>query len=134
LPSGGKLPFNYQVMAGKKILFVDDEPEMCFMVSNIFKHYGLDVMTAETVEVALDMVEGIPLDAIVLDVNLSGEDGLEFMKFLHMNNPDVPIILYTGMQHDDEVIEKALQQGARQYIRKGGPLDELVQAVQSLSK
>ncbi len=119
-------------MAGKKILFVDDEPEMCFMVSNIFRHHGFEVMTAENVDVALDLADGIPLDVIVLDVNLSGEDGLKFMSYLHRNHPDVPIILYTGMQHDDDVIKQALQQGARQYLRKGGPLDELVQAVQQV--
>jgi DNA-binding response OmpR family regulator len=121
-------------MSRKKILFVDDEPEMCFMVSNIFQQHGYDVMTAENIDVALDLVDGVPLDAIVLDVNLSGENGLEFMTFLHRNHPDVPIILYTGMQHDDEVIEKALSQGARKYLRKGGPLDELIQAVQSVSE
>lgn len=109
-------------MAGKKLLFVDDEPEMCFMVSNIFKHHGYEVITAETIDVALDMADGLPLDVIVLDVNLGGEDGLEFMTFLHRNHPDVPIILYTGMQHDDDVIQKALRQGARQYLRKGGPI------------
>lgn len=121
-------------MARKKILFVDDEPEMCFMVSNILRFHGCDVMTAENIDVALDLVEGIPLDAIILDVNLSGENGLEFMKILHRNNPDVPIILYTGMQHDDETIKKALEQGARLYLRKGGPMDELVQAVHSVSE
>lgn len=120
-------------MAVKKILFVDDEPEMCFMVSNIFRIHGYEVMTAETVEVALDLADGIPLDAMVLDVNLSGENGLQFMTFLHRNHPDVPIILYTGMQHDDDVIQKALKEGARQYLRKGGPLDELVQAVKSVT-
>ena len=99
------------------------------MVSNIFRQRGFDVMTAENIDVALDLVDGVPLDAIVLDVNLSGENGLEFMTFLHRNHPDVPIILYTGMQHDDEVIKKALSQGANQYLRKGGPLDELIQAV-----
>ncbi len=104
------------------------------MISNILRFHGCDVMTAENVDVALNLADGMPLDVIILDVNLSGENGLEFMKILHRNNPDVPIILYTGMQHDDETIKKALEQGGRLYLRKGGHMDELVQAVHSVSK
>ncbi|MDB6064204.1 MAG: multi-sensor signal transduction histidine kinase [Pedosphaera sp.] len=115
------------------ILFVDDEIEMCFMVSNLFRHYGYNIITAETVDVALDSSDGIPLDVIVLDVNLAGEDGLKLMTFLHRNNPDVPIILYTGMQHDDDVVQKAIKDGAHTYLRKGGPLEELVRAVEQAS-
>jgi len=103
------------------------------MVSNIFRHHGFEVLTAENIDVALELADGVPLDVIVLDVNLSGEDGMGLMTFLHRNHPDVPIILYTGMQHDDEVIKKAISQGARQYLRKGGPLDELVEAVKGVS-
>jgi len=120
-------------MAKKKVLFVDDEPEMCFMVSNILRYRGFEVMTAENVDVALETAAGMPLDVIVLDINISGENGLELMTYLHRNHPDVPIILYTGMQHEDEVIKKALAQGANHYLRKGGPLDELVEAVQGVS-
>jgi DNA-binding NtrC family response regulator len=111
------------------ILFVDDEIEMCFMVSNLFQHYGYKIITAETVDVALDSSDGIPLNVIILDVNLAGEDGLKLMTYLHLNNPDVPIIIYTGMQHDDDVVQKALKDGAYTYLRKGGPIEELVQAV-----
>jgi DNA-binding response OmpR family regulator len=121
-------------MAKKKVLFVDDEPEMCFMVSNILRYRGFDVLTAENIDVALELADGMPLDVIVLDVNLSGDNGLELMTFLHRNHPDVPIIVFTGMQHDDEVIKKALERGARQYLRKGGPLDELVKAVEGASE
>jgi DNA-binding response OmpR family regulator len=121
-------------MARKKILFVDDEPEMCFMVSNILRLRGFDVMTAENVDVALELADGIPLDAIILDVNLSGENGLELMAILHRNHPDVPIILYTGIELDAEIIKQALQQGARQYLRKGDPIDELVKAVRGISE
>jgi DNA-binding response OmpR family regulator len=126
----GEFPHLYP-MTGR-ILFVDDEIEMCFMISNLLRRHGWEVMTAENAEVALHMADGAPLSVIILDVNLSGENGLKLMTFLHKNHPDVPIILYTGMDHDDEVVKKALREGARQYLRKGAPVDELIQAVQSV--
>ena len=52
------------------------------------------------------------------------------MRFFKRNQPDVPIILYTGLGHDDEAIQEMLRQGARQYVRKG-PLAELLQAVRA---
>ena len=104
---------------------------MCFMVSNILKHHGYDVATAENVETALELSNDLPLSLIILDINLAGEDGFQLMAYLKKNHPDVPVILYTGMQHDDAVIQKALSQGANQYIRKGGPLDDLITAVRN---
>jgi len=58
------------------ILFVDDEDRNCFMVSNLFRHYGYNIITAETVDVALDSSEWNSLDVIVLDVNLAERTAL----------------------------------------------------------
>jgi len=113
------------------ILFIDDEIEMGFMVSNLFKHHGYKIFIAETVDVALEMSDTIPFDAIILDVNLGPDNGLKLMTFLHRNHPDIPIIIYTGMQHDDEVVKKVLADGAHSYLRKGGPMDELIKAVEN---
>jgi DNA-binding response OmpR family regulator len=114
------------------ILFVDDEIEMCSMVSNLFEHHGYKVLTAENATVALELADGVPLQAMILDVNLAGENGFKLMSFLHRNNPDLPIIIYTGMEHEEAVVKRALEDGARLYLRKGGPLDELIKAVESV--
>src|SRR5277367_3303535 len=98
----------------KHILFVDDESEVRFTASRFFKQHGYKVSTAENAEEALKVAGGTPLQVIVLDVNLAGEDGLKLMTFLKHNHPDVPIILFTGMVHDDETIKKLLTQGAHQ--------------------
>lgn len=119
-------------MAGT-VLFVDDEIEMCFMVSNLLKHHGYTVYTAENAEVALNLADAGKFSAMILDVNLAGEDGFKLMSFLHRNNPGVPIILYTGSYHDDAVVQKALKDGATLYLHKGGPMDELVEALRSVA-
>lgn len=118
---------------GKKVLFVDDEGDWRFMSSTYLKEAGYDVLTAKNGSEALLISDGIKLDVIVLDVNLNGENGVVLMKFLKRNHPNTPVILYTGMQHDDESIQTMLQNGAQQYVRKG-TMEELLKAVETAAK
>ena len=115
------------------ILFVDDEIEMGYMVSQIFSHHGYRVFNAENADVAMNLADGVPLDAMVLDVDIAGENGLKLMTFLRRNHPSVPIIIYTGMDLGEEIVQQALREGANLHLRKGGPLQELVDAVDKLT-
>ena len=47
---------------------------------------------------------------------------------MRLNHPGVPILLFTGLEHDEETVRKMLTQGAGQYLRKGS-MEELVRAV-----
>lgn len=113
----------------KQILFVDDEADWLFMVASYFKDFGLETLTARTGKEAFRITSGVPLDVIIIDVNLAGENGVHLMEFFKTNHPGVPIILYTGMVHDQEAIDGMLAQGAYQYLRKG-TLNDLLEAVQ----
>ena len=55
------------------------------------------------------------------------------MKFVKQHLPDVPVLLYTGMEHDNQFVQRMLQQGAHQYLRKGA-LQELLRAVEATVK
>ena len=115
---------------GKKVLFVDDEADWRLVATTCLKDAGYEVITASNGTDALLVSDGIKLDVIILDVNLAGENGTVFIEFLKRNHPGVPIILYTGMQHDEKAIQAMLQKGARKYLRKGS-MEELLQAVQN---
>src|SRR5258708_31674335 len=117
----------------KKILFVDDEGDWRFMSATFLKESGYDVLTAKNGTEAFLVSNGVKLDVIVLDLNLAGENGLIFMEFLKRNHPGVPVILYTGMPHDEDAIKEMLKKGAHQYLRKG-TMDELLKAVQEATK
>ncbi len=113
----------------KKILFVEDEQEWRVIVAEGLAAAGHDVLTAKDASEAMEKIEGVKLGLIILDLNLGGEDGLMLMRFLRLNQPGVPILIYTGQVHDDLVIQRMLTQGAAQYVRKG-PIQDLVRAVQ----
>jgi DNA-binding NtrC family response regulator len=122
-------PVPTDLPARKKVLYVDDDKDWRDVVSVALKDAGHEVMTARDATEAMQLTEGVKLGLILLDLDLDGEDGLVLMKFFKRNQPDVPIILYTGLSHDDDAILEMLRQGAHQYVRKGR-LDDLHKAVQ----
>jgi CheY-like chemotaxis protein len=75
-------------------------------------------------------IDSIKPALILLDLDLGGENGLMLMKFMKMAHPEVPVVLFTGLQHDDQFVQRMLQQGAHQYLRKGN-LEELIAVLQS---
>ena len=113
----------------KKILYVDDEEEMLLTVASLLKEAGYSVVTARDATEAMKQAEDVTLGLLLLDLNLAGEDGVMLMRFFRRNHPDVPIIIYTGQEHDEAAVAKLLQQGAHQYVRKG-PNQRLLEAVQ----
>ena len=114
------------------VLFVDDEIEMGYMITQLFEHRGYKVVVAENAEVAMNMADTVPLNVIILDVDLAGENGLKLMTFMHRNHPGVPIIIYTGLIHSEETVKQALADGASIYLQKGGTLEELFDAVRKV--
>ncbi len=114
---------------GKKILFVDDDKEWRFMVATWLGDAGYEVVTAADATEAMTIGEGTELGLIILDMDLAGESGLVLMQFMKQNHPGTPVILFTGLSHDDDTILAMLREGAHQYVRKGSQAD-LVKAVQ----
>jgi CheY-like chemotaxis protein len=113
----------------KKILFVDDEKDWRSVVGAQLQDLGHETILARNGSEAMKLADGAQLGLIILDVDLAGEDGLSLMRYLRQNHPGVPILIYTGLDHDEEAVKKILSNGAAQYLRKG-TLEKLVQAVQ----
>jgi DNA-binding response OmpR family regulator len=111
-----------------KVLFIDDDPGWREIASETLRSAGYDVVTAQDASEAMEKGQGLNLGLIILDLNLAGESGLNFMKYLRHNYPDVPILLFTGMEHDDSTVRAMLDQGADQYLRKGST-EELIVTV-----
>jgi DNA-binding response OmpR family regulator len=103
----------------KKVLFIDDEASWREIAEAALKGAGYGVITANDASAAMERSQGVQLGLIILDLNLAGESGLTLMKYLRHNHPGVPILIFTGMEHDDSTVRAMLDQGADQYLRKG---------------
>lgn len=114
-----------------KILFVDDENDWRFMASVYLQDAGYEVLSASNGLEAVNQMREARPDLVFLDLKLADESGLEVMKVLQAERPDVRIVLYTEHDNDPQTIESMLRLGAHQYLRKG-TMGEMLKVVQSV--
>jgi DNA-binding response OmpR family regulator len=112
----------------KQVLLIDDDQSWLRLVTVALQQSGYTVLGAANATEAMQKSDGASLGLIVLDLNLGGESGLTFMKFLKHNHPGVPILIHSAMDHDDSTIRAMLDMGADQYLHKGD-LEELLVTV-----
>jgi len=105
------------------ILVCDDEDDVREMVGEYLNRRGFKVSTAENADVLRERIAEADVDAIVLDINMPGEDGLSALRALRVEN-DVPVIMLTATA---EVVDRilGLEMGADDYLGKPVDLREL---------
>ena len=103
----------------KKILIVDDEPDVVVPVHFLMEQQGYHVMTANRGEDALDLICQYKPDLVLLDIMLPGIDGYEVCEIVRLNLDyrDVKIIFLTAKGREVD-IAKGLALGADAYITK----------------
>lgn len=77
-----------------------------------------------------------PCDGLILDIGLPGIDGISLISLVREKYPKLPIIIFTGMGFDQQLMEAAQSAGANGYVSKGlGPLETycaLMRAINSV--
>ena len=113
------------------ILVVDDEAPTRELLSIYFKRRGCTVTTASTGADALRLVNELPVQLVILDINLGEKtSGLDLLEPLKKCCPNVPIILFSGIGLDEKTLQEARQKGAVGYLNKTQPLDQMWAEVQ----
>ena|SRR5438552_6735994 len=110
---------------GPHILFVDDEAPIREMLSLYFRKKGYSVTAAITGQQAMELADKVPFNLAILDVNLAGESGLDLLGFFKANYPALPVIVFTGMGADPELLARATTGGADGFMSKTEPLNKL---------
>ena len=113
----------------QRVLVVDDEPQMRELLCMFLNQKGFQASEAATAEEALATLREKPIDCVVLDINLGGEDGLQILANLKAMHPKLRVIMLTGMGFVEDFLQEAQQKGADGYVSKELPLDELVLAL-----
>lgn len=119
----------------KKILIVEDEPNISKLVSYILETHGFEVLQAFIGVEGIEMAKREKPDLIVLDVMMPKMDGFEVAQNLKNEQitKDIPIImLSSAAQFKDKV--KGLESGAMDYITKPFDKDELIEKINEYLK
>ena len=90
-----------------KILFIEDEPDQIMMISLRLAKNGYEVVSAKDGEEGLRKVLTEKPDLILLDIRMTGIDGLEVCRRLKKdsNTSDIPIIFISGASDSEERVE-----------------------------
>jgi CheY-like chemotaxis protein len=115
------------------ILLVEDEPNVAKGLQLVLNDEGYGVETASTGGSALDMFRGNGFDLVVSDLRLPDIDGMEVIKNIKEQKPEVKIIIITGYPSVSSAVD-AVRMGVMDYLRKPFTDEELIHSVQSAFK
>jgi two-component system response regulator HydG len=112
----------------QRILAVDDDPEMCALLSDALEGEGFSVVTTgESIE-ASKVLRREEFDVIITDLKMKGLKGLDLLEEAKKAAPLTPVIIITAFGTIESAIQ-AMKMGAYDYIRKPFQIDELVLTV-----
>jgi DNA-binding response OmpR family regulator len=117
----------------KRVLVVDDEPNIVMSLRFLMEREGLEVEVAPTGEAALQALERAPADLVLLDVMMPEIDGFEVCQRIRANPAwaRTPIIMLTAKGRDVER-DKGRALGADEYITKPFSTRELVARIKQM--
>lgn len=120
-------------MMKDKVLLVEDDSTLSFIVQDALTREGFEVATAPNGEAGLNMFREYNPDIIVADVMMPRMDGFEMVRRIRLTTPNVPVLFLTARTALDDVV-KGFEIGANDYIRKPFQILELVVRIKSLLK
>jgi two-component system, NtrC family, response regulator AtoC len=111
-----------------QVLIVDDELNIRRVLAAMLKREGYEVTTAADGEQALAVLQRIPVHVVVTDLVMPRMGGLDLLKRVGADYPDVPVIVITAHGSVDTAVA-ALKSGAFDYITKPFEQDELKKVI-----
>lgn len=120
-------------MRKDKILLVEDDSTLSFIVQDALTREGFDVVCAPNGECGLRMFQETNPDIVVADVMMPKMDGFEMVRLIRLAAPGVPVLFLTARTALDDVV-KGFEIGANDYIRKPFQILELVVRIKALLK
>ena len=117
----------------KKILIVDDEPNLVIPLQFLMEQHGYRTLVAQSGEEALESISKERPDLVLLDIMLPGVDGFEVCEIIRLNPEwrNTRVIFLTAKGRDVD-IAKGMVLGADEYITKPFSNQQIIDAVKKL--
>jgi two-component system OmpR family response regulator len=112
-----------------RVLVVDDEENITFLLDSALRHFGFDVQVASNGRDAIAAVESFNPDVLLLDVMLPDLDGFEVTRRLRLDGFKVPVLFLTARDATEDKV-RGLTLGGDDYVTKPFSLEEVVARIQ----
>jgi len=115
------------------VVVCDDVPELRRLLREVLEEGGEMQVVGEAADgrEAVEVIERLQPDVVILDLSMPQLDGLEAIPLIHQVAPAAEICIFSGFE-EGKVAEVALRLKASRYVRKGAPLEDLRNAVREL--
>jgi DNA-binding NtrC family response regulator len=117
-------------MASARVLIVDDEVDFAQVLSERIEARGLEVDIVESGMDALKRIQERSYDAVILDLAMPELDGIETLKRLLAEQPELQVILLTGQATLEKGIQ-AVKLGAMEFLEKPADIEALVRKIKT---
>jgi two-component system OmpR family response regulator len=114
-----------------RILVVDDEESIRFLLKTALGHFGFEVQTAASGLEAIELAGRFVPDLIVLDVMMPDRNGFDVIKRLRSEGSDVPVLFLTARDSAEDRVH-GFTLGADDYVTKPFSLEEVVARVNAI--
>jgi DNA-binding NarL/FixJ family response regulator len=117
-----------------RVVLADDHPMVRYGVAAVLQPVpGIELVgEASDGDELLALVRQTRPDVVLSDLSMPGRSGLDVLRILAREHPDVPVLVLT-MHADDDSVLAALRAGARGYLIKGADGSELVRAIEAVA-
>ena len=116
---------------GTKILLVDDDPSVLKILTDLVAIFGYESATAKSGFEAIEKLEQDFFDIVLTDVVMEGMDGMELLKYIHNNYPNIKVMITTGYERKFSYTDM-IRAGASDFIAKPFNTDELEAKINKL--
>jgi two-component sensor histidine kinase/DNA-binding NarL/FixJ family response regulator len=117
-----------KIMTGLKVLLIEDNPGDARLIQEMLSEVDgsmFELESADCLSTGLERLAAEDIDVVLLDLGLPDSSGLDTFITVHAQAPDVPIMMFTGLD-DAELAIKAVQEGAQDYLPKNKLDSELL--------
>lgn len=116
-----------------RILAVDDSKSTLEVIKRNLQPEGYEVYTCESVDEAVPLLDDLEIDLVITDYRMPRATGMDLIKHVRANHPDVEIMMITGYPSIPGAVE-AIKDGAGEYLAKPFTTEELLSAVERITE
>jgi DNA-binding NtrC family response regulator len=115
----------------RKVLLVDDDPDVLEMTADLLRRNGYAIVTATNGGEALERLQRDDIPVVVTDLRMPGMSGEQLLDTILQRHPNVQVIILTGYGTIKSAVE-AIKKGAADYLTKPLSPDQLLLSLERL--